>query len=429
MANEPKAYSLPAGQAFGHERKSKLPYLPPHRGGSSITMTSRTTPSGPQTGYYFETTHTVEFREYETGAPSRLSMPSELAPLSPRRSRDRDQHSNHNDSASEPYDPDSAMSVFSAWGAMFSDEVGARDDSNGFRDQRGPSVWGGHDLSTGHATRSSEDAAQEHTTAPDCFSDLASMLFSTPAVIGPEGNWYYDQHVYSQLGRSTEDSDASYVSARTSLDSAISDLPSLSEAESEVASPSPGSNAGSGASSSVSSLHALSETSFATGESGRAQGPTDSTLAGDGGLGSDEARRAAKGKATVTAGAADSEWIEASKIVFSDGDGRRLPPDHYVYTLQTDSHASGMPPQRPAPPLPRRNGDGGRLPSAHHVSTLRTDPRASGMPPQRPAPPLPRRNGDGGRLPSTHHVSTLRTDPRASGMPPQRPAPPLPRRS
>lgn len=402
-------------------------------------MTFKTTPSSAQTTYYSpsDTTQTAEPHEYVQGSPSRRSVPSELAPLSARPSRDRSQTTDHSYSysPSERYDPNSAMSVFSAWGSMLSDDPGAGLESNWFHDQRSQSAWGGNASQHGNTTHTSADAPPSSTAAPDFLSDLASV-FSAPPGTEHEGSWFHDQRAYSRWSRAAQDSDTSYVSAQTSFTSTTSSLSSLSEAASHVASHVPRSNAGSRSStsisgshltSSVSSLHALSEAgsapqssaaerqnrlpsvssggynasltgsergaiamardagrfrvdsiagsgysarsmtgserqainnAFGTGRFGRAQGSTTATLTRDGGLGSEEARRAAKGKgvATSTASTAStaSEWIAASKIVFSDGDGGPLPSDHYVYPLHTDSRASGLPPERPAPRPPRR---------------------------------------------------------------------------
>lgn len=379
-------------------------------------MTYITTPSAAQTGYHSTaTTQTAEPREYVQGSSSRPSVPSELAPLSPRPSRDRVPSTNHSYSPSERYDPTSAMSVFSAWGSYFSDDPGAGPESNWFHDQRSQSVWGGNASQHGDTTRASADATHGSTAAPDFLSDLAS-IFSAPAGTEHGGNWFHDQRVHSQWSGATEGNNTSYASAQTSSLATNSSVSSLSEAASQVASRAPGSNAGGRSSSSisnshhtssVSSLHALSEAGSGPRPVGRSQSaPQSSTvewqnrlpsvssggynvsltgseqgalaaardtgrfrvdsIAGSAsalgtsrfGRAQEDARRAAKGKGVATSTAstasAGSEWIAASKIVFSDGDGGRLPSDHYVYPLHTDSRASGLPPERPAPRPPRR---------------------------------------------------------------------------
>lgn len=413
-----------------------------------FTMTFKTTPTTAQTTYHTpsETVGTVEAREYEQGSTSR-SMPSQLEPLSPRPSRSRAPSPERTYQPSEPYDPNSAMSVFSAWGSIFSDEPGAGHESNWFHDQRTQSVWGGNTSHQGNGTQSSVDAPRAATTVPDFLSELASV-FSAPAGTEPGTNWFHDQRVNSQWSHASQDSGTSYVTAQTSSVatsvSSLSSLSSLSEAASQAASHATRSHAGSGSSisiasshltRSVSSVHTLSEAgsdqrsvansqsarlssaaerqnrlpsvssggynaslngseqeaiaaarsnrrfrmdsipgseysarsltgsdrqaidaAVGAGRFARAQGSTAATLGRDhGGFRSEEARRAAKGKAVASSTASvDSEWIAASKIVFSDGDGGRLPSDHYVYPLHTDSRASGLPPERPAPPPPRR---------------------------------------------------------------------------
>lgn len=371
-------------------------------------MTYITTPSAAQTGYHSTaTTQTAEPREYVQGSSSRPSVPSELAPLSPRPSRDRVPSTNDSYPPSERYDPTSAMSVFSAWASYLSDDPGAGLESNWFHDQRSQSVWGGNASQHADTTRASADA-------PDFLSDLAS-IFSAPAGTEHEGNWFHDQRVYSQWSGATEGSNASYASAQTSSLGTNSSVSSLSEAASHVASHAPGSNAGGRSStsissshltSSVSSLHALSDAGSGPRPAGRPQssrqsstvewqnrlpsvssggynvsltGSEQGALAAARGTGrfvvdsiadsasalgtgrfraQEDARRAAKGKGVATSTAstasADSEWIAASHIVFSDGNGGPLPPGYHVYPLHTDSRASGLPPERPAPPRPRR---------------------------------------------------------------------------
>ncbi len=421
----------------------------------AFTMTTTTTPTTADTSYYFagDTTQTVQASEYEHGGSSSQSIPSQLQPLSPRPSRSRAPSPERSYQPSEPYyDPNSAMSVFSAWGSIFSDEPGAGQESNWFHDQRTQSVWGGNTSQHGNGAQSTVGAPDGNTTVPDFLSELASV-FSAPAGTEQGSNWFHDQRVHSQWSNASQDSGTSYVSAQTSsVASSISSLSSLSEAASQAASRATRSNAGSGSSisiasshhtRSVSSVHTLSEagsergsvarsqsarlssvaerqnrlpsvssggynaslngselgaiaaarhagrfradsiadsgrsarsysarsmtdserqavnSAFGTGRFGRAQGSTTATLVPDrGGFGSEDARRAAKGKSVATGATStastDGEWIAASKIVFSDGDGGRLPPDYHVYPLYTNSRASGLPPERPAPPPPRR---------------------------------------------------------------------------
>ncbi len=378
-------------------------------------MTYTTTPTAAQTNYYSpsETTQAAEPREYVQGSPSRRSVPSELAPLAPRPSRDPSTH--HSYPPSERYDPNSAMSVFSAWGSYLSDDPGAGLESNWFHDQRSQSVWGDNASQHADTTRAGADATHGSTAVPDFLSDLASV-FSAPAGTEHESNWFHDQRVHSQWSGATEGSNASYASAQTSSVGTNSSVPSLSEAASQAASHAPSSNAGGRSStstssshltSSVSSLHALSEAGSGPRPVGRSQSSrrsstvewqnrlpsvssggynasltgseqgalaaardigrfrVDSVAGSASALGTgrfgraqEDARRAAKGKGVATSTAstasADSEWIAASHIVFSDGNGGPLPPGHYVYPLHTDSRASGLPPERPAPPRPRR---------------------------------------------------------------------------
>ena len=255
-----------------------------------ISMTYTTTPSAAQTGYYSPpstTTQTAEPREYGEGSSSRPSVPSELAPLSPRPSRDRVPSTNHSYSPSERYDPTSAMSVFRAGGSYFSDDPGAGPESNWFHDQRSQSVWGGNASQHGDTTRASADATHGSTAAPDFLSDLAS-IFSAPAGTEHGGNWFHDQRVHSQWSGATEGNNTSYASAQTSSLATNSSVSSLSEAASQVASRAPGSNAGGRSSSSisnshhtssVSSLHALSEAGSGPRPVGRSQSaPQSSTV-------------------------------------------------------------------------------------------------------------------------------------------------------